>query len=410
MILKVLYLHPIGAFGGASRSLCELIRGFPENTVAPYIITQRGSVEPEMIASGAQVISAKGIAKFDNTLYGYYRGIRWLLLLREVYYIPFTLAAIYKARNILRNIDLIHLNEPTALPAMLLAKLFSRSPVVIHVRSLHRSEAHTFRDRLLSWALSKQAAAVIAIDQNVLRSLPSGIRCHVIHNSFTAHVGLADEKRPRFGDASGSVPHLRVGLVGNFLALKGVREFAEAALICKNLDLPVNFLLVGSNPRMIRGFKAQMLKWLGFADDVQQWVNNFIRANRLESHIHLTGFTKHVADVYRQIDVLCFPSYYNAVGRPVFEAAFWQVPSIAAVSNPESDTLVHGQTGLAIESSNPELIVSAIKHFVSNPTEVRRMGKNAQHLAMRNFNPQRNAAAVLAVYREILQDDIRRKH
>lgn len=410
MTIKVFYIHPIGAFGGASRSLCELIRGFPSNVVTAYILTQRGSVEPEMLAVGAKVISARGITKFDNTRYGYYRGWRWLLLFREIYYLPFTLAALLKARTIIRNADLIHVNEPTALPTLLLAKLFYRCPVIVHVRSMHRREIRTLRDRMTSWLLRRQAAAVIAIDRTVTASLPPEVHCHVIHNGFTATMSASDKVRPRFGDSSGLVPRLRVGLVGNFLALKGIREFMEAARMCSEQGLPVDFLLVGSNPRTIRGPVAHLLEWTGFASNVQNWVKKFIQMHKLDGRVKLMGFTTDVANIYRRIDVLCFPSYYDAPGRPVFEAAFWQAPSIVAVSNPLPDTLVHGETGLAISSSAPDLIVSAIKHFTSKPTEVERMGKNARRLAIENFDPHHNAAHVLSVYREVLERGISPNH
>ena len=38
-----------------------------------------------------------------------------------------------------------------------------------------------------------------------------------------------------------------------------------------------------------------------------------------------------IAQAYARMDVICFPSHYDAPGRPIFEAAFLKVPSIAAV-------------------------------------------------------------------------------
>ena len=53
MTLQVLYIHHAGQFGGASRSLLELIEGFPAGNVIPRLVTQRGST--------AEAFSRRGI-------------------------------------------------------------------------------------------------------------------------------------------------------------------------------------------------------------------------------------------------------------------------------------------------------------------------------------------------------------
>jgi glycosyltransferase involved in cell wall biosynthesis len=89
----------------------------------------------------------------------------------------------------------------------------------------------------------------------------------------------------------------------------------------------------------------------------------------------------------------------------VFEAAFFSVPSIVAVTNPLPDTLVDHETGLAIPGRNPQKLAEAIMHFADHPDELRRMGANARDLAERNFNPENNARKLLAIYRRVVQDN-----
>jgi glycosyltransferase involved in cell wall biosynthesis len=117
----------------------------------------------------------------------------------------------------------------------------------------------------------------------------------------------------------------------------------------------------------------------------------------------MVGFTPAIARVYRRFDALCFPSHFDAPGRPIFEAAFFGIPSIVAVREPRSDTLVHEVTGVAVEARAPEKLALAIERLAGDRDGTRRMGVAAREMAERNFNAQRNSAELLALYRRIVQ-------
>jgi glycosyltransferase involved in cell wall biosynthesis len=87
---------------------------------------------------------------------------------------------------------------------------------------------------------------------------------------------------------------------------------------------------------------------------------------------------------------VCFPSHFDAPGRPVFEAAFFGVPSIAAVTQPMGDTIVDGVTGLAVRPREPRQLAEAILSLYANPERRAELGRNAAQL-------------VLGVYREAVE-------
>jgi glycosyltransferase involved in cell wall biosynthesis len=87
----------------------------------------------------------------------------------------------------------------------------------------------------------------------------------------------------------------------------------------------------------------------------------------------------------------------------VIEAAFFGVPSIVAVRDPQPDTIVHNETGICIHSPDPARLADAIEHLQRNPSERTRLGEGARRLARRNFDRDQNAAAMLAVYREVAE-------
>ena len=108
-----------------------------------------------------------------------------------------------------------------------------------------------------------------------------------------------------------------------------------------------------------------------------------------------------MTNLYRRLDVVCFPSHLDAVGRPVIEAAFLGVPCIAA-AGPAADAFVPGHTGIAVPARDPQALATAILQLEADRAGAKRMGEAARLLAELNFNSVRNAAQMLAIYERLL--------
>ena len=105
------------------------------------------------------------------------------------------------------------------------------------------------------------------------------------------------------------------------------------------------------------------------------------------------------------MDVLTFPSHFDACGRPVFEAAFFGRPSIVAVATPKDDTLQNGITGIAIARPDPHLLADAILELAADPKRTREMGRAARALAHANFTPEINSAKLLNLYKRVAANE-----
>lgn len=394
MTARVLYLHPSPTFGGASKSLIELFKAFPEGAVQATVICPRGEVTAHFRAAGMAVVECMGLSQWDNTRYSHYRGLRWLIVLRELFLLLPTFLVLYRTLRT-KAFDLIHINEITLLPAAIYAKWFSSLPVLIHVRSLQNLSGRSGLARLLQRVLLKMDA-VVAIDRTVARSIPAQIPVKVIHNG----IKLSSVNHTSGFNRDPGYP-MRILMVGVLLKLKGVYEFVEAANICRNRNLNAEFLLAGENPRLLKGPIKWLYSYLGFAQDVRADLERYIREKKLEGVVKLLGFVSDVQSLYAEVDVLCFPSYLDAAGRPVFEAAFFGVPSLVAAKDPEPDTIIDGETGLCIASGKPEAIANALEYLIRNPEVRVRLGENARSLANRNFDITANAKAMLSVYSDI---------
>jgi len=286
---------------------------------------------------------------------------------------------------------------------IVLTKLIFKKPVVVHVRSLQQTEKTYLRIRLIKFVLKHFSDDIIAIDETVKTSIPKGLTVDVIHNGFSLelqNLSVGKEKSNLLPQVSRDT--LKVGMVGTLLLMKGVYEFIEAARICKEKKYNIHFIFAGDNPRRVKGIKGFILRKFKFVYDVKSDIENLIHKYGMEKIVHLIKFTPNILEIYKNIDILCFPSHLNAVGRPVFEAAFFKIPSIVAITNPMKDTIIDKKTGICIEAKNPKALVDAIEYFYLNPKEIKRMGKSAYKLAMKNFDSKKNALKVLQIYNKLI--------
>ncbi len=388
--LTVLYIHPAAAFGGASKSLCEMLQALPAGCVRAVVICAQGTAEQQFRRAGAEVVLTRGMPKWDHTRYGFYRGLRWLLLLREIFYVIPVWRAIARVRKQVGQIDVVHANDiPVgAVGAFAARKL--QAPLVVHVRSLQNADSRLRRTRWQNRLLERNEAHLIAIDETVRGTIPDLRNVTVIHNGLRM-----PNKAPSPKQASAGSRPFRVAIIGVLLRLKGVFEFVEAAKLCVQRGLDVEFWIVGENVRTLNGLQKKLLGALGFAEDVRANLQQQIAAYGLQDRVKLRGFVEDVASVYQQIDLLCFPSHLDAAGRPVFEAAWFSVPSIVAVREPLPDTIADGVSGLCITKPDAHALADAIGKLYADPALRERLGTGARQLAETYFDQERNSLQVL---------------
>lgn len=394
--MRVLYLHPAGAYGGASKSLIELFGVMRRSSIEGTVLTPAGSAARAFADAGMQVVPVRGLSQFDNTRYGHYRRLRWIILLRELTFLPGSLLAIWRLRK--EQFDVLHVNEVTLLPLAIVAKKLLKLPMVVHVRSLQCSPSSGLRTRIVNRWLARHANAVIPIDHTVASTLEDSLPVDIVHNGLRVDaIHFPDEGSPqKIGQA------VRVGFMGVLIALKGIYELVEAMRILKDRGVAIECIVAGENARDVRGIRAWVLRKLGFARNVRGDLEQMIRDYGLQKHVRLLGFVKDVRTIYPTLDILCFPSHLDAAGRPVFEAAFYSIPSVVAVKDPFPDAVLHEQTGLAISKPDPELIANALQRLAQDETLRLTLGRQARNWAVNNFSIENSADAMLSVYQRLV--------
>ena len=86
--MRILYLHPSATFGGASKSLIELFGVMRQSGIEATVLTPAGSAARAFTDVGMEVVSVRGLSQFDNTRYGHYRRLRWIIPFRELLFLP----------------------------------------------------------------------------------------------------------------------------------------------------------------------------------------------------------------------------------------------------------------------------------------------------------------------------------
>jgi glycosyltransferase involved in cell wall biosynthesis len=397
---KVIYINTTGHMSGAAVSMGEVIRTLA-GLVEPILLTPRGSATAFLRGAIKEIVEVPWLTQFDHTRYGRYRGTRWLIALRELVLLPSTAWSVWRFSKRVKNAGVIHLNEITGIiPAVLLKRFIPNVPLVVHVRANMGEQGRGLRSKLLWHLVQRHVQQLICIDETVRSTLPPGIQAKVIHNSLNVE-RIRNTSYPMAAVfQSANIERLiNVGIVGSIIRVKGVIEFVDAAIeICRNRT-DVRFYIVGAGLRKLHGFRAALLGGLKLAEDTEALVSRKISESGMTDRILMTGHISDLATVYEALDILCFPSHYDAPGRPIFEAALFGKPSIVAISNPLPDTLVDGVTGIAIPARDSGALAAAIIKLVDNQSMRRDLGEAARLLARRICDPDKNAAEVAEVYR-----------
>lgn len=388
--MKILYIHHTSVLGGSSKSLLELIDNLPSDVIS-HVLCPNGQYSDLLEEKGIKVFKILGIPQFDNTRYGYYRRLRWLILIREFFYLPFLFFKILSLRK--EKYDLIHINDITQIYSLIFANWFLSKNIVIHCRAMY-VDKQNLRTKILKYILNKFSKRIIAIDKSVSNTLIDIKNKKIIHNGLSIEkINIEKAKRDIF----------TVGIVANFQRYKGITEFIDAANICINeKKIDIKFIIFGASYQNTKTLKEKLFQLLGFREDLNQIVKDKILSNNITDKIILKGFVYTTDEIYNDIDLHVFPSHLNAAGRPVFEAAFYKVPSIVAINNPFDDAIIHNKTGICIKEKDSEELANSIITLYNNKILLKEMGEESYRLAHKYYNSKNNALKVYNLYKIIL--------
>jgi len=228
------------------------------------------------------------------------------------------------------------------------------------------------------------------IEQGILapgqsRVLASGSISGVDVARFRADPGARARIRGDFGVSDTDVLFLFLGRIARD---KGVLDLASAFARVAT-ELPhVRLLIVGPDE-----------------DGIQQQIR--ARAGAALAKLRFSGITEAPEQVLAAADVICLPSYREAFGMVILEAAAMGIPAVASRIYGITDALVEGETGLLHEASNPLDLASQMKKLAENPELRRALGEAAHARVHREFRSERVIGELLRFYDGAMPDETR---
>ena len=226
---KILIIHHRSQYGGAPRSLIENLNFFKKNkNLTIDIVCPLGEVYSKIKKIGFVPISTVGVPIFDNSNYGYYKNLRWLILLREFY---FLICFLFTLRNIKNNYDIIHINEILCFPIIPILKKIS-CKIIVHQRT-RLIKNNSLRIKWMNKILKKNVFKIISIDKDCQKTLSS-----VLKKKSTIILNcISGKKLKKILEKK-----ITYGFVGQLNESKGIKKLIKAFKLLnknKNIELKI---------------------------------------------------------------------------------------------------------------------------------------------------------------------------
>jgi glycosyltransferase involved in cell wall biosynthesis len=177
-------------------------------------------------------------------------------------------------------------------------------------------------------------------------------------------------------------------LPARMLRDKGVAEFVQAATVLKRSYPAWRFVLAGAadyeNPSSISS--SQLDEW------------------QREGHVEWLGYIPDMSSWYRQVSIVCLPSYREGMPKALLEAAAAGCAVVTTNVTGCRDAVVAEHTGLLVPARDAAALANALKTLVEDQERRELLGRHGRERAIKQFGIDVVIAATLQLYRELLEE------
>ena len=381
---NILIIQHHSKFGGASKSISEFILKL-QNKFDFDIICPNGSTYEFFKSKKLNVHKLFGIPSYDITEIGSYSGFRKILLLREFFYFFSFLFKIFKIK---KKYDIIHLNDTNLIVIAPLLKYFFKSKIICHVRTRVNKKKLS---KVILFISKKYIDRFICIDKSTYSTSPYKKKSVIIYNIFNSQnlkKIISKNKKHLF----------YVGFLGSLDFHKGLDFYFECiSEINKSKN---NFIfLIGGSLSVTNKFLSTILDLFNIKKNFTKVFINFKRKK-----YHNVKFLNNVTNLdkfYNNIDVICFPSRMNALGRPIIEAASHAVPSVVCLKEYFKDTIINNKTGYVLKFGDKKNFIKKLEFLNKDTKKLNELGLNAKKNYHSKHNVINNTQRLLKIYKSI---------
>ena len=286
--------------------------------------------------------------------------------------------------------DLIHVNTLLARLPACLGGIFSKTPVIWHIRDILTSGLWiSIYDRIAK----KRIAGIISVS-NACRSQFSGNS-----NIWTVHDGIPSDVfcwtpeqasivRNSFGFDQEKIVF---GIFGRITQWKGHRQFVEAAIEINRRFEGTRWLIVGE-------------AWSDEEKEFEVKLKDMATRGGLAEKLVFTGFRNDVSHLMSACDVVVVPSVLpDPFPNTVLEGMSCSRAVVAFAVGGIPEAIEDGVSGRLVHEKSASSLANAMTEMIENPSLRQEMGKNARRRVTENFTPVKTQRSIEHIYDLILQ-------
>jgi glycosyltransferase involved in cell wall biosynthesis len=357
-ILMLTWEFPPNIVGGLARHTYGLSSSLAESDCEVHVITalQIGLPAYEM-AHGVHIHRVKPLNEADDDFIFWIAGLN--------------LAMANKAKQLSgeNQFDMIHAHDWLVAGAGIVLKDYLSIPLLttIHATEYGRNNGiHTELQRFIhekerqlieksnqlivcSNYMKDELLSVFGVPEHRLAVIPNGIEwLQPIHNGTEFPMPFFPQKKMVFS-------------VGRIVKEKGFETIIEAAIVAREKNLGIYFVIAGKGP-MLETYRHK------------------IKEHQLEDYLFFPGFIQDEQrdEFFSLCDIAVFPSLYEPFGIVALEAMIHGKPTIVSETGGLKGIIKHLQTGLLMEPGNANQLLDHVIFLLENKAEADRMAERGK--------------------------------
>jgi glycosyltransferase involved in cell wall biosynthesis len=376
----VLYINEVSWVGGAEGAMLDLVSNLGASRFRPVAVCPSEGEFPRLLR-------AREIPTYIVPFYG--------LRARNPFRYLETIARLCAlARK--HRVRLIHVNQQYfSNYGVVLARL-CRLPVVVHLRGVETDECLS---RLAPWMA--RANRIVCVSEAVRSRLLDYAAVHLgrrradrlARTAVVVHDGLRPAEQP--ADRAEARQELgipadawAVGIVGQVVPEKGLREFVDAAQMVLRQKAGVRFVVIGADTATDRNFADEMAR---YADHLG-----------VAGSFTFTGFRTDAAQLLSALDVSVLASWQDAFPRVVLESLAAGVPVVATRVGGVPEIIEDGASGLLVAPRNAEALAEGMLRVLNmSRDDYLRMADEARTRAS-HFSIEAHVDRIQKLYDELV--------
>ncbi|MBF9046491.1 glycosyltransferase [Rhodobacterales bacterium LSUCC0031] len=182
-----------------------------------------------------------------------------------------------------------------------------------------------------------------------------------------------------------------IGCFGRIRAQKGTDVFVDAMITALHNRPDARALVMG----------RALDKYADFARDLERRVAQAGLSERILFRPEVPVWD--MPQWYQALDLFVAPQRWEGFGLTPLEAMACGVPVVATTVGAFEELVVDGETGVLVAPGAPDAIAAAIGQLLDDPALIARQAANARALIEKSFRIENEAAAIIAIYRGLLE-------